>query len=164
MYVTLFDVTGNTDEMLDQLFAFLSPAGAAAFLHLEAGPILRKRAGDRFASEGDDVSGKWMPLQESTVRMREAMNFPGEHPINRRTGELENWVVQGGWDAYPTAIGASLRYPDKRPSGELRNKVVTAQEGRTHPYTEPRPVLGVNETDLLLLTTAYAAAIEAVLR
>lgn len=148
---------------LFNLAVLLSPAGMGSFLGTEIGPYLSRRAGERFASEGDDATGPWAPLKPYTVQVREQGNWPvaGEHPINRRTGELENWVVGSGWDAYPTAAGASMRYPGTRPKGELRKKVTTAQQGKSHPSTVARPVLAVNETDLLFTLAALTASVKA---
>ena len=147
----------------DRLILLLSPAGAASFLGTSVGPYLSKRAGERFANEGDDaVGGAWAPLKPGTVAIREEMGFPGEHPINVRTGELERWVVGSGWDAYPFGAGASLRYPGTAPTGTLKEKVVTAQRGRKDPDTVARPVLAVNEADMLFVIAALAAQIEAV--
>jgi hypothetical protein len=153
----------DVERQMDKLIALLSPEGAMGFLGGSVGPYLKQRAQSRFAQEGDDVSGAWLPLAPATQAIREASNYPvaGDHPINRRSGELEDWVTQGGWNSYPTALGASLQYPARQPTGELRVKVETAQKGKVNPRTPPRPVLGVNETDLLFITAAYAMAIEA---
>lgn len=149
---------------LENLISLLSPVGAAAWLGEAVGPYLSERAGTRFATEGDDASGQWLPLKEPTIAIREEQGYGGAHPINRRTGELEEWVVDGGWDAYPTGFGASMRYPGTQPAGELRKKVETAQRGRPDPNTAPRPVLAVNETDLLFVTAAFAASMTEVFR
>lgn len=149
---------------LDNLIVLLSPAGAAAFLGSTVGPYLSERAQKRFANEGDDAVGMWAMLKPATVMIREKQGYGGEHPINRRTGELEEWVVNGGWDAYPSGFGASLRYPERAPAGELRSKVETAQRGRSEPATVPRPVLAVNETDLLFVQAALVAGIEEVFK
>ena len=149
----------DVTQALDNLMALLSPAGMTAFLGASIGPYLSKRAGDRFASEGDDVVGSWAPLKPSTIQIREDQGF-GPGPINRRTGEMEEWVVRGGWAAYPTGFGASMRFPGKRPAGELRRKVETAQKGKKQPSTVARPVLGVNETDLLFFQSALSLAVQ----
>lgn len=156
----------DVEEALDKLIFLLSPTGMTAWLGASVGPYLRKRAGERFASEGDDVTGAWAPLRPATVAIREASNYPvaGDHPINRRSGELEDWVVRGGWQAYPHGIGATLRYPADAPSGELKKKVETAQKGREFPRTVARPVLGINETDMLFVTTALAFSVEEAMR
>jgi hypothetical protein len=38
--------------------------------------------------------------------------------------------------------------PGDTPTGELAEKVKTAQQGKDNPRTVPRPVLGMNEVDL----------------
>lgn len=150
-YLTEF---ADTDLALMRLTALMSPAGMSAFLNIEIGPYLRERAQARFRNEGDDVVGDWAPLKEATVAFREAENVPGEHPINRRHGALENWVVDGGWNAYPAGFGGALRYPANDPGGTTREKAVTAQRGSAAPATVPRPVLGVNETDMIFVLSA----------
>lgn len=148
---------------LDALIMLMSPAGAEAFLGTTVGPYIRRRAGERFANEGDDVVGKWAPLRPATVAMRQASNWAvgGDHPINHLSGEMERWVVDGGWDAYPDSFGATMRYPGSVPTGNLAKKVKTAQSGDPASRTVARPVLGVNEADMLWMVTAYAFAIEA---
>lgn len=135
--------------MLAHLDSSLSPVGLGAFLFGSVGPWVKRRAADRFANEGDDVSGKWLPLQQSTIEIREKAGFPGRNPINKRTGELEAYITQGqiGVTAGP-GVGV-LRYPDNAPrTRAIREKVKTAQKGRAMPATRPRPILGLNERDL----------------
>ncbi len=156
-----WSVTGiGAQEALDRLAFLLGPTQLASFLHGPVGQYLQERAKRRFAAEGDDAVGKWEPLQDSTVQMRLSMNYGGEHPINKRTGELENWVVNSGWHAYPQSTGASMAYPGGQPSGILLKKVQTAQGGATNPRTDPRPVLGLSETDLIAFTGMFADYIE----
>jgi hypothetical protein len=157
------------DASLDRLIFMLSAEGMAAWLGVNVGPWLRHRAAERFASEGDDVTGPWAPLSPATQAIRAEGPWPvgPDHPINRRTGELENWVVQGGWFAYPDGtLGASLQYPKDEPVGELREKVKVAQIGRPQsmgpdkPMTVARPVLGLNEADLAFVMTALSMDIQ----
>lgn len=147
-------------QTIAKIEALLSSEGMSVFLGATLGPYLSKRAKERFQNEGDDVSGPWAALSNATISIREEAGF-GAGPINHRTGQLEDWVVDGGWNAYPTGFGASMRYPKREPSGELRSKLETAQIGKKHPDTPARRVLGVNEADLLFLSTALAGAIEA---
>lgn len=143
--------------VLRSLDSALSPEGMAAFLGLEVAPYLAERAKRRFADEGDDASGKWAPLLPATQAIRAASpEWPvgPDHPINRRTGELEDWVTGGSFAAMPHALGATLRYPGTPPSGELARKVETAQRGRNR--TVPRPVLSVSEADLVFVVTRLA--------
>jgi hypothetical protein len=163
-------VKRKLDQSLDRLIFLLEAEGMAAWMGTTVGPWLRKRASDRFASEGDDVSGPWAPLSPATqmIRAEGPWAVSGDHPINRRTGELENWVAQGTWFAYPDTLGASLTYPAGEPVGELREKMEVAQRGRPQslgpdkPRTVARPVLGVNEADLAFVMTALAMDIQEV--
>jgi len=145
-------------RMLRKLDLALTSSGLQIFLGTAVGPYLKKRASDRFASEGDDVTGKWAELLPATQAIRQMGQWPvgASHPINRRSGELENWVTKSNVLAVPTSTGAALQYPRDAPKGELRKKVKTAQEGGQAPNarnpTVPRPVLGVNETDLAAIS------------
>lgn len=149
-----FEIVGTkhgVERMLAVLDTALSPIGISAFLGGAVGPYLKERARDRFINEGDDVSGRWAPLKQSTVERRERGDWAvsGAHPINVRTHELQNYITQSSWAVTPTPVGASLAYPGKRTSKKsLREKVKTAQQGKTHPSTVARPVLGMNEHDL----------------
>lgn len=161
-YYMTVDSRSLEKNMLD-LEIFLSGMGLSAFLGSVMGPYLSKRAKARFASEGDDVTGPWTPLKPATVSFREEQNY-GAGPINRRTGELENWVVGSGWNAYPLGLGASMDYPKNKPTGELKDKVETAQKGRAFPKTVARPVLGLNENDMIFFQTALQLAVTEALR
>ena len=155
-----FDIVGNergVQEMLNSIDSALSPVGLAAFLYGAVGPWVKQRAADRFTSEGDDVTGKWAPLQQTTVEIRESYGFEGAHPINRRTGELEAYITEGevGVTAAP-GIGV-LKFPQNPPATKSgREKLKTAQKGRTSPATVARPVLGLGERDLAQVVTMLA--------
>lgn len=155
-----FEIVGDrhgVEEMLAVIDTALSPIGLAAFLYGVVGPWVQERAQDRFASEGDDVTGKWAPLMETTVRIREDYGFEGSHPINKRTGELEEYITQGGVSVTSAPGAGVLKFPGKEPSTKgLREKLKTAQQGRTNPNTVPRPVLGLNERDLAYTVTMLA--------
>lgn len=148
--------------MLD-LDTALDPNAVARWMGAVVGPYLQKRSTDRFRAEGDDVVGAWQPLREATWAWREKQNVPPRHPINRRTGELEDYITGGtGW-VLPHTLGATLRTPAKPPSNkELRDKVETAQIGRDQPRTVPRPVMGMNEQDLTFVLEALALHIAGV--
>jgi hypothetical protein len=148
---------------LDNLATLLSPQGMEFFLGAKMGPYLRQRAKERFDTEGDDAVGMWAPLRPATVAIRAEgpWAISGEHPINRRTGELENWVVDGGWFAYPDSLGATMQYPKTTPGGELKKKVKTAQLGDKESNTVARPVLGVGEADMAFFMTALLVEIDA---
>ncbi len=151
----------DTLAMLMRVSAALSGPSMALFLTEVITPYIRLRGEARFAAEGDDVSGKWAPLQPATVAIREANpDWPvgGEHPINVRTSELEEYVTQSDSLVMPSTTGAVMRYPEGKATGELQDKMETAQVGRDR--TVARPVLGVNQTDLLFTMSRLAWWIE----
>ena len=143
--------------MLNQIDSAMSPVGLAAFLHGSVQPWLIERAKSRFANEGDEVVGKWLPLSEATVSIRESSGFEGSHPINRRTGELEAYITGSGVDVVAAPGVATLRFPGRNtPTKAVREKMSTAQRGRSNPKTPPRPVLGLGEKDLATVMTTLA--------
>lgn len=154
-----FDIVGDragVQAMLERLDDAMSPQGLSFFLMSRVGPWLKQRAANRFRSQGDDVSGKWAPLQESTIRIRESHGFSAG-PINRRTGELEAYITQSQFSVTPTAVGTALKYPSDPPRNKgVREKMKTAQQGKGHPKTVARPVLGMNERDLSYVITMLA--------
>lgn len=148
-----FEIVGNergVQEMLNVVDTALSPVGLASFLGLAVAPWIKQRAAERFANEGDDASGKWAPLEPVTVEIREKSGFQGPGPINRRTGELEDYITQGAVGISTGPGMGALEYPKGLPpTKSLKEKMETAQRGKTRrPQTVPRPVLAMNETDL----------------
>lgn len=138
----------------------LSPVGLAVFLKTVVDPYLRRRAKQRFASEGDDATGRWLPLTPATVQIRQSMGFPGPHPINHRTGQLERFITDRPGRIGQAAAFSTLTLPGDSPTGELLEKFETAQvgkrEGGRGNVTPPRPVLRMNEADMLTVVTELA--------
>jgi hypothetical protein len=146
--------------MLSHLDTALNPAGVASFLGATVDPWLRSRARDRFMEEGDDVTGKWVPLASATQQIRSTQGYGSAHPINRRTGRLEEYVAGSPNAITIHSLGATLTFPGRKPTGELKKKLETAQSGRVNPNTPPRPVLGMNEADMAFVLTALALYIK----
>lgn len=140
--------TNEADLMLSAAEQTLMGPSLRRYLDTEMATYMRKRISDRFASEGDDVTGPWAALQDATVSIRESKGFPGEHPINKRTGDLENFMTKGRLDYTMQSNGASIFFPGKPPTPELATKVQTAQAGKDFPATVKRPVVGVNAVDM----------------
>lgn len=156
-------ITRDVEETLARLATALSPLGMIPFMEMVIAPQLSRRAKGRFAGEGDAaVGGKWAPLRPATVVMRTQQGY-GPGPINRRTGELENWVTNGGQDAFPVGPDTTMQFPGKPISGELERKVQRAQQGDGG-RTVPRPVLAVDESDLVFLQTQLALMLEGAVR
>lgn len=142
-------------HLLEALDTAHSPQALAAFMETTVGPYLQERAKRRFRNEGDDVSGPWVPLSSTTNAFREAAGYPPDHPINHRTGRLENYITNTKVGARPTSSGgAMLTFPANPPRGETAAKVKTAQFGKFTPRTPPRPVLGINEVDQAFFATS----------
>lgn len=161
-YIDVFVIgdTAGVQAMLLHLESKLSPPNIGAFLLTKVDPFLRVRAGQRFQDEGDDVVGQWAPLKPATEGIRAAQGYGAAHPINRRTSELEDYIVKSGGGVTVHPAGANLTFPGQPASGELAEKVRTAQMGRTNPNTVPRPVLGLNERDLAAVLTMMALEIQ----
>lgn len=144
----------DVERMLTGLQGGYSSAGLSSFLAAEIGPYLQERAARRFRNEGDDVSGPWMPLSETTHAFRISEGYAPDHPINKRTGRLENYIVGTSAGVNATTGGALLTFPKNAPRGETAAKLKTAQEGKLYPRTPARPVLGMNETDMAFAVSA----------
>lgn len=146
MTIQVFYEDAEVEALLSRLDVLLSPAALAEFfLGGLVEPYLLSRIENRFDEEGDDVTGGWAPLKEATQAIRASQGYGAAHPINKRTGEMYNHLMHGG-NKTPMPFGASMEIPDREPYGDLYDKIVTAQMGKER--TVPRPVLGMNITDL----------------
>jgi hypothetical protein len=153
------DINVNFQHLQKMLMAVdtaVSPVGMAAFMGNVVDPYLRRRARARFASEGDDASGVWDPLQPATVMIRESEGYPGEHPINRRSGQLEEYITETPGAVSMDPAFTSLTMPGKPATGTLASKYQTAQQGstsnpRARNPTPARPVLALDTTDFLFV-------------
>lgn len=143
----------DVTKMLVKVQAATAPEGFGQFLQTQVVPWLQERAQRRFASEGDDASGAWAPLAPATVaiRARGYWNVGPEHPINVRTGELENYITQGTSGNNGMRLSAeeiSVDYPGTPPTGVLADKVLHAQQGMSGKLSYPaRPVLAFSTID-----------------
>jgi hypothetical protein len=148
--------TRQVDNMLRSLYtAFEDDNLGYDFLQDYVDPILRQTTEQRFASEGDAVSGPWAPLAPATVNMRGGR----AHPINVRTGAMKQYLVDSDPDISVHSLGATMWSPGKTGSKKLQDKVRIAQEGGTTPTGRPvpaRPVLGAGEQDLARIMVAMS--------
>jgi hypothetical protein len=121
------------------------------FLQDYVDPVLRRRTEDRFAHEGDDVSGPWAPLSPATVTIRQGQGIGGAHPINVRTGGMRRHLVEDPPRIATHSLGATMWSPGDQGSSKMKKKVLGAQLGEGN--APARPVLGVNELDLEAVMT-----------
>lgn len=156
-YLDISTDKSHLDDVLASLEDKLNPVGLSMFLSLIVDPFLRNRIEQRFQSEGDDVTGRWHPLAIATQQIRASYGFPPDHPINIRTNKMHAWLVGTQSDIQPNGMGATLTHPPPGASGVLMKKLATAQGGSTNPPTSPRPVIGMNENDLMFITSSLVA-------
>ena len=148
-------------SMLMSLDTCFDKSAMQMFMLQRAAPWLRRRTKSRFRNEGDDASGKWQQLAPATVKIRRAGIDSGQysgispdHPINRRTGEMEEFLSKSAGAFTFGSVFAELTYPGDYPNPSVYKKVATAQ-GRT-PKTRARPVLAVNAVDMLEVTQSLS--------
>lgn len=161
--IQVYGDDAGVERMLDALDTALNPVAVAGFLAGVVDPYLRGRASDRFRSEGDDVSGAWAPLAEATQHIREQMGYGAAHPINKREGDLEAYITQTEAAVHPNPLGATLRLPGRGGGPDIYDKFKGAQQGGVGPSGKPypaRPVLGMNERDLVFVLTALAQHVQ----
>ncbi len=145
---------------LTQLEMRLNDSALGIFLQGAVDPWLRLRAEKRFAGEGDDAVGAWSPLKYPTQNIRGSMGYGPSHPINKRTGILERYITNSAGNVGAAPGGVQLTFPGAQPTGNIYEKVLTAQAGRPSPKTVPRPVLGLSMTDSLFVQTSLVQYIE----
>jgi hypothetical protein len=140
----------------------VSTPSLAFFLKSSVEPYLQGRARDRFTKQGDEVTGAWEALKPSTQSIREALGYNPTWPINVRTGALEDYVTNTPGTITGGAGAAVLTLPGASATGELADKVATAQGGKEamgrRGSTPPRPVLAMGVQDLegmMVLLSAY---------
>lgn len=158
------DIVGGKQDvqsMLEHLDSSLSDVGMQLFMNGRVAPFLRERAEQRFQGEGDDAVGKWAALSAPTQEWRESFGFAPSHPINKRTGQLEEYILNAPAQVTTRAGFALLVWPDAPPSDSLTaKKLRVAQQGWDSPTTPARAVLGLGETDLLHALTQLALHIQ----
>lgn len=158
------DATG-VERMLLALDTALNPVAIAGFLGAVVDPYIRETAEERFRSEGDQASGQWAPLAQATQDIRAQMGYGAAHPINRREGELEEYVTQTTGNVRIHPFGASIMYPPNYPGGELGDKLTHAQRGGVSASGKPfpaRPVYALGTQDLTFILIALANHVKAV--
>ncbi len=125
----------------------LSDNGLQEFLEDHADPYLKDRVAARFAAEGDDAVGMWLPLDPHTVIIRQGLGYGGAHPINVRTHDMVNYLLHSGPETGTVSGGMELTFPARGAPTPVQEKIKTAQAGKPLPMTPPRPVVALSNTD-----------------
>lgn len=136
--------------------------GLASFMQGFAAPILQDRAYERFDLEGDDASGYWKPLAASTIARREKAGYVPIR-INDRTGAMRAWVERSEGSIKGTKAAVIYEWPGTPSNRTIGKKLKVAQQGLAQPWTPARPVVAVDEEDLLLILSAMESWIGSVM-
>ncbi|UYL87041.1 hypothetical protein SEA_HOLLOW_20 [Gordonia phage Hollow] len=138
----------------------ISASGMAAFFMSVGHLHFQQRVSERFAQEGDDASGNWLPLADATLKEKAKAGYPPY--INVRTGAmrayLENapgYIIGGGKQ------GTSFGWPRAAPSKNLQDRIKLAQFGDFENGREvpARPVIAADATDMMTLAKLLDAYI-----
>ena len=128
-------------------------AALAGFMQGFAAPLLQDRARARFANEGDDASGKWKPLAESTIARKEKAGYV-PIKINERTGKMREWVENAVGRITAVKYAAVIEWPGTPANRTTGKKLKVAQVGLKDPFTWARPVVAIDGDDLLTILVA----------
>jgi hypothetical protein len=150
---------GKLSRKLKSLKRRMAPYGPEGYLVLVAGihQHLQAQAAGYFESEGaSSPSGRWAPLRPRTVEVRARLRLPGiggEHPINRRTGDLLDMMTKEQPEIVTMGGDLALIYPGDRAinQGDRPVKVAQAQSGY-HGGTA-RPVIQFGADNLAKVVT-----------
>lgn len=134
-----------------------SPQGVHTFLEGVAEPYLEDRLEQRFVTEGDDAVGQWLPLRQATQVIRASQGFGAAHPINIRTREMIDYMLNASADVTLIGSDGTLTFPSRGAPPSVEQKMQTAQAGKSYPRTPPRPVIALSDTDSVLITRDLAS-------
>lgn len=151
-------VSGTLDALFVRVDRALANESLAIFLEEQAHEYVRSVEKNRFASEGDALSGQWAPLADSTIEDRVKQGY-GAGPILQRTGELYDYVVESAPTIVPFPGGVAMDLPGDTSNPVLLKKLTTAQKGAGK--VPARPVIGIGETDAMAITDLLGVSLHA---
>lgn len=141
------NVTGNAHIAVEALEGAVRPEVLDIWLERTATSWFRRRAAQRFMTQGDDAVGAWAPSPESTKKRRARQRLP-EYPPNIRTNEMVTWATTVDGSSW----NGGLYWPGYVPTGNLGDKIKVAQEGNPKLGAPARPIIGVSTVDSQILT------------
>lgn len=108
------------------------------------GRHLRARMRARFASEGDDASGKWAPLKNPKIT----------RPILQDTKRLKNYLTNTTVRISTDGENVTMHFPGRPPSGDHnRRALFFTQYGNK--FTPARPTLAYSQADYEYLVQSF---------
>lgn len=145
---------GDVFEKLHRMQHALTGEEVAEWLSHEVFPFFREKALNRFETGGDEATGKWPSLRESTQHRRQYYGYGASGPMNQRTGGLHEYIEGATPQVLIQAEGAVMQYPGTLPGDQATSeKFTTAQRGNTKTRTPPRPVVAVSPEDWAYVRT-----------
>ena len=155
-----FSVQVDTLDVMQllQSAAFSVSGGMlGVWMRSQVDPYLEEQIVDRFAYDGGEAT--WAPLNESTKRIRRAINASDPLYTNDRTGQMLEHLINHSEISVITG-GAQIVVPGDQGDEEMSEKIRTAQHGKADGWlpgnvgtanTPARPVLVLNATDRLAI-------------
>lgn len=150
-------------DALTRMASRTSSGGLGLFMRDQVHPLMVKRIKDRFSTEGDLAVGKWAELTYATSRIREWKGYGAFHPINKRTGAMEDFLTSSFMLTTQGGAGARLKIPGSTGGAEMAKKIATAQGGGSgqssrmsgpNRNTPARPVLALDAIDAVVIGKA----------
>lgn len=162
----------QVQQVLYRLELATSVVGQREWATTQIDPWMQARAASRFSAEGDDASGKWLPLTAFTREWRQMQGYPPAHPINERSGAFRDMMTGVTGDFMPANSvsgdyywpGVALAY-DSHFTAKLKVAQQGARQGENkmlpNSVTPARPVVAINSVDVLGLLLSFHDYIEA---
>lgn len=156
----------EVQAILDAIHYSTQPYSLQDWMEDDLSPLFGDSIVERFGDDGGGgLTGGWAPLQESTIRIKQAMGVNDPDGINTRTNQMLQALAT---DHKVTAIpgGAQMQIPGSM-DANLREKLLTAQRGRTQgpndlipgAVTPPRPVIVITEAEAVMTMISLEAHI-----
>lgn len=149
MFVVDIDAK-SVQKKLNAAANAIEPQAISYFNNVVVTQLLQLYAAERFRGEGTTNGvgtsvGKWAPLRPYTQDERERLGFPRQHPINKRTGELKDWITgSAGMQVAQELFIWPARMPPNNSS--LHFAYACAQTGRkTSAPHPPRKIAAVGQ-------------------
>lgn len=152
---------GDLEDTLERAAVAFGPAALLSLMKTGMLPQVQEMAGETIDGQLDPGGDRWVPLKESTRRIRSSI--PGispDRPINYRRGRLQDYLLDAPASFVGIQDGYQMTFPGdvRMDSSRLMYSYHTAQAGSSRWRTPPRPVVGIGGLaihQLGVITVAY---------